>query len=221
MIMRENFSNVRVFNGFRNPRRPPPLTGYLSADIEKNGLGMEPLGDKISNLTSHASGSTSEDISDFKRPAKAILAATLILLGSSVLDLYAILGRGQTDLEKASSDDGGFPVEAHSSDEGWYWMWGDILGANMTSKAIRVLSSSTPAVLILGLVAYGTGASTLYHLNHRDKYRDTMLTGSILLGFCLGIVWEMDGQTILLRILPWTVLVALWLSNAKLRFYET
>ncbi|KAK1728642.1 uncharacterized protein BDZ83DRAFT_608738 [Colletotrichum acutatum] len=212
---------VGRFVGFRSRRGPPTLSGSLGADIEKNGLEMDPSEKNNSNFASHSSGSISEDTSDFKKPTTTLLAATLILLGSSTLDLYAMLRQSQPELEKAPPEDGGFAVEAQPPDGKWYRMLNESLGENMRLKAIHILSRPSPEVLILGLVAYGAGASTLYHLNHREKYRDTMLAGGILLGFCVGIAWELDGQSILLRILPWTVLVALSLSNARIQIYGT
>lgn len=86
-------------------------------------------------------------------------------------------------------------------------------------QTTQVLSSPTPKVLILGLVAYGAGASTLYHLNRRDKHQDKMLAAGIVIGGLLGISSNMDGETILFIILPWIVLIALWLSNISHRFW--
>ncbi|EXF82012.1 hypothetical protein CFIO01_00526 [Colletotrichum fioriniae PJ7] len=139
--MRGNFRTVGGFVGFRSGRRPLTLSGPLGADIEKNGLEMDPSEKKSSNLVSHSSGSISEDISDFKRPTTALLAATLILLGSSTLDLYAMLGQSQTELKKASTEDGSFWIEAQPLDGEWYRMLNDILGENMKLKVCNLRRS--------------------------------------------------------------------------------
>ncbi|KXH40903.1 hypothetical protein CSIM01_08390 [Colletotrichum simmondsii] len=132
--MRGNFWTVGRFVGFRGGRRPLTLSGFLGADIETNGLEMGPSEKNSSNFASHSSGSISEGTSDFKKPTTALLAATLILLGSSTLDLYAVLGQSQTELLMASPEDGGFSVEAQPPDGKWYRMLNDILGEDMKLK---------------------------------------------------------------------------------------
>ncbi|KAL0782249.1 hypothetical protein CaCOL14_000155 [Colletotrichum acutatum] len=132
---------VGRFVGFRSRRGPPTLSGSLGADIEKNGLEMDPSEKNNSNFASHSSGSISEDTSDFKKPTTTLLAATLILLGSSTLDLYAMLRQSQPELEKAPPEDGGFAVEAQPPDGKWYRMLNESLGENMRLKVCNLKRS--------------------------------------------------------------------------------
>ncbi|KXH55159.1 hypothetical protein CSAL01_09982 [Colletotrichum salicis] len=188
------------------------------ADIEKLNLEISCLKKLISGHTSSLGSPNSGPSSDLKKSTVAVLAGTSILLGSTTLDLYAKFGRNHSALDVASLGDVGFPIQADPSCEKWVWVMEKILGQTMTSKAVQVLSSTTPEMLILGLVAYGAGASTLYHLNRRDKHQDTMLAAGIMIGGFLSISGSYtDGGAIFYELLPWAVLVALCLSNMSYR----
>ncbi|KAK0374609.1 hypothetical protein CLIM01_08054 [Colletotrichum limetticola] len=132
--MRGKFWIVGKFVGFRSGGRRLTLFGSMGADIEKNGLEMDPSEKNILNSASHSSGSISEGTSNFKKPTTELLAEALILLGSSTLELYAMLGQNQTEFLKASPEDGGFSVEAQPPDGKWYRMLNGILGEDMKLK---------------------------------------------------------------------------------------
>ncbi|KAI3545758.1 hypothetical protein CSPX01_04682 [Colletotrichum filicis] len=150
-----------------------------------------------------------------------LLAKALNCLGSVILDHYAALEQVRRAFEKASLENPGLSAKAHIYGEDWHSGIGRMLGQRMANKIPQVISNPTPGMLVLGLITYGIGASTLYHLNHRDKYQDATLAAGIVIGACLGIFTNMEGQAILLRILPWAVLVALWLSEIGHRVHAT
>lgn len=62
------------------------------------------------------------------------------------------------------------------------------------------------------MLAYGAGASTMYHLHRNDRYQNVALAISIGSGIILGMIGLQSLEAIMLHILPWTVLLALLLS---------
>jgi len=81
----------------------------------------------------------------------------------------------------------------------------------------RLLSPSmlaSPATLITG-IGVTTLALTTYHYLHRhEKYQDPLILGVAGGGALVGRLAGLDGTAVLLRVVPWCVLVSLLLSTA-------
>ncbi|KAK1498555.1 hypothetical protein CTAM01_07284 [Colletotrichum tamarilloi] len=180
--------------------------------VEK--LGLKPL--------PSTPGAWKQRSARYSKSRMAKLAAEMgTIFGSMILKENAVLGQTREPLEPPTSWDAVLSAQFEVSGEGWHSGIGNLLGNSPKQMVIQILATPTPRMLMVGLITYGIGASMLYHMNDRHKHQDAVIATGIVIGVCLGIFMDMDGQAILLRILPWAVLIALWLSDMGHQYFGT
>ncbi|KXH26815.1 hypothetical protein CNYM01_12887, partial [Colletotrichum nymphaeae SA-01] len=189
-------------------------------DAENSMPGTSPTEKNLSELRYIRNAYSTEYFSGLRKPVATMLAGILNLLGAVLLENYAVYDKLRPALGMVSLGDAESPVESRLSDQEWHLEMNNLLGRDLISKVAHTFSDPTPGMLMIGLVTYGVGASTVYHLNRQDKHQEAYLATIIVLSVYLGILSEMDGQSILLRILPWGVLIALSLSDLWHRYIK-
>lgn len=65
---------------------------------------------------------------------------------------------------------------------------------------------------VISCIIFGSSTTALYQIYSEDARQDSYIFGGFGLGIIIGLVAEQDLQSVLLKILPWTILLSMLFS---------
>lgn len=110
-------------------------------DVENSMPGPSPTEKNLSELRYIRSAYSTEYFSRLKKPAAAMLASILNLLGAVLLEHYAVYDKLRPALGMVSLGDAESSVESRLSDQEWHLEMKNLLGRDLLSK-VRISKDS-------------------------------------------------------------------------------